>query len=286
MFQYAFGRSLSLKYNRNLIIDKSYFEHSNYPHFLHPYYDYKLDIYNTVNSFTSTKLSKYINVIGRKRIYYISNLFASIKYFDKHLPYYMNKYNFSFEKAKNKNKIFLYGHWQNFSIVDKYFDTLRNELLYPSRLSSQNQKYLRKITSQNSISVSFRRKDYITNPVFRKKYSELSMNYYKKSINYLNKVVDNPIYFLFSDDINWVKRNFKLDCTHIFVDTDGPVHEHQYLITQCKHNIIANSTFSWWGAYLNNNPDKVIIAPKRWYKNNENTGMVFYPEKWTLLDDI
>lgn len=95
--------------------------------------------------------------------------------------------------------------------------------------------------------------------------------------------VENPHFYIFSDEIDWVKNNFQFYDEHTFVDLNNEENnfEDLRLMSNCKHNIIANSSFSWWGAWLNANIDKIVIAPKRWFIN-QNTDIV--PECWVKID--
>ena len=93
----------------------------------------------------------------------------------------------------------------------------------------------------------------------------LPFDYYDKAIKFLTDNIKNPAFYIFSDDIEWVKNNFKIDFPSVYIqnalDKD---YEDMRLMSQCKHHIIANSTFSWWGAWLDTNPDKIVIAPERY----------------------
>jgi hypothetical protein len=111
------------------------------------------------------------------------------------------------------------------------------------------------------------------------------LDYYRKALRLLNERVDQPEIFIFSDDIAWVKANLDIDLPCLFVDHNMGMESYNdmRLMSLCQHHIIANSSFSWWGAWLNPNPDKVVIAPQRWFANaNKNVDDLF-PEGWVLL---
>ncbi|KAA6316252.1 O-antigen biosynthesis glycosyltransferase WbnK [termite gut metagenome] len=98
------------------------------------------------------------------------------------------------------------------------------------------------------------------------------------------KKVHNPIFFIFSDDINWVKKDFPLhDATYIDWNLNQDSWQDMFLMSRCCHNIIANSSFSWWAAWLNSNKNKIIIAPERWFRDMETPNI--HPEKseWILI---
>ena len=156
-------------------------------------------------------------------------------------------------------------------------------------LSDETQAWKRKIDDTNSVAIHIRRGDYLSNTHFH----NLSMNHYLDAIQYINERVDKPVYFVFTDDLDFVKAQFShLQAIH-FVDSNNNKQnsystygdmEDLFLMSRCKHNIIANSTFSWWGAWLNSNPEKIVIAPKKWY-DNKNAQYSYekgklIPENW------
>ena len=283
MFQYAFGKALSLKYNRKLFIDKSYFDEENYPYDLHPdHYPYKLDLYNIHDEFISNTISKYQKLISQKRLYKLSNPLANI--FAKKLPVYLNKRNFTFDNLEKTNYAFLDGYWQG----DEMKEYFREEILKSFTLKNSSEitnQVISEINTSNSVSIHFRKGDYLSNPKFYSVFAECSVDYYKKAMNKINETVDNPKYFIFSDNINWVKQNLHITDDMSIIEDDIIDHEQQYLMTQCKHNIIANSSFSWWGAWLNKYDNKIVIGPQNWFKNIERSNDVYYPINWSIINN-
>ena len=122
-----------------------------------------------------------------------------------------------------------------------------------------------------SCSIHIRRGDYVTSKASNKVHGVLNMNYYKNAIKLLEKNFSNDIhFFLFSDDIEWVVDNLKIkNSTFIINGLKSDPHEDIYLMSLCDHNIIANSSFSWWGAWLNTNPEKMVVCPQRWFLNKK-----------------
>lgn len=182
---------------------------------------------------------------------------------------------------KRENCMFC-GTWQS----PKYFTHARQEVLQTftfreSMISSYSADILQKINNLNSVSLHIRRGDYLSG-----KYDGLllccQLDYYKRAILYMETHLQNPVFFCFSDDIEYVRQNFKGD-NFVFVDGNQGDNSWQdmFLMSRCRHNIIANSTFSWWGAYLNLNPDKIVIAPKKWWYYFEQDDVV--PDEWLRL---
>jgi hypothetical protein len=139
------------------------------------------------------------------------------------------------------------------------------------------------IKNKNSVAIHIRRGDYLNNPKARYFHGILGEDYYKKSISYIKKRVNNPFYFIFSDDVELVKKTFFFfnKKNYIFIDTKSSIDD-LHLMSNCKHFIIANSTFSWWGAWLSKNKHKIICAPKRWVRAKISTPDII-PESWIKI---
>ena len=111
----------------------------------------------------------------------------------------------------------------------------------------------------------------------------MPIEYYKKAIRYVEKNIKNPVFFVFSDDLEWASENLKLsNANFVNINSVGNPEMDLVLMSKCNHNIIANSTFSWWGAYLNQNPKKIVIAPKKWMSTFDNLDDL-YPENWLRI---
>jgi hypothetical protein len=143
-------------------------------------------------------------------------------------------------------------------------------------------KLINDIINCNSVSIHVRRGDYLTVKKNENIFYSCDKEYYINSIRYMKKKLKNPVFFIFSDDENWIKANFIGDEFNIV--TGNTPSEDMYLMSICKHNIIANSTFSWWGAWLNNSTNKIIIAPHNWYKGTLNSSIkTLIPNSWVLM---
>jgi len=171
--------------------------------------------------------------------------------------------------------------------TEKYFKNIRHELLsdltIKASLNVANQDMLDKILSEkNATSLHIRRGDYLW---FPEKHNILPLDYYKKAVKYIANKVSSPHFFIFSDDVNWVLANLKLNHPYTVVNinnktTDGYLDLN--LMRFCQHNIIANSTFSWWGAWMNDNKDKIVIAPSVWVSSKADVSDIV-PDEWVRL---
>lgn len=135
---------------------------------------------------------------------------------------------------------------------------------------------------QNSVSIHIRRGDFFI-PKNIKEYGNICTDeYYRKAVHIIEKNIPNPEYFIFSDDINWVQENLKLpQGTYVDWNKDLDSWQDMFLMSECKHNIIANSSFSWWGAWLNKFEKKIVIAPSKWFNTKATPNI--HPVSWTII---
>jgi hypothetical protein len=179
---------------------------------------------------------------------------------------------------------YLFGYWQS----EKYFReearTIRADFTFKPPLSRINDALARQIGRQNAISLHVRRGDYANNPKTTATHGLCSLDYYRSAIKYVTDRVEAPSFYIFSDDPAWVKENIRLDFPCHYVDNNKGAESYNdmRLMSMCKHHIIANSSFSWWGAWLNPNPEKIVVAPQKWFANNNDVSDLF-PREWTLL---
>ena len=185
-----------------------------------------------------------------------------------------------------KSKDFYFdGYWQS----EKYFIDHREALLdiftLSKEISHQSKAYLQGITKSNSISLHIMRGDYVSNESTNKIHGTCDVEYYQQAFSKIKETHDNAHFFVFSDDLDWAKDNlgFIDKITYIELAEDIPDHEEMFLMSQCNHNIIANSSFSWWGAWLNQHINKIIIAPKNWFRVDIHDTKDLTPADWTLI---
>lgn len=196
---------------------------------------------------------------------------------------YKEKEEFIFDKdIFNQQNSFFVGIWQ----VESYFKDLQEEILkeftFKEPKDSKNTGLIEKIKETESVSIHIRRGDYL-NPEWEKILGVIKgVQYYKNAIKYISRKIKNPVYFVFSDEIDWVKNNLKLtNCVFVDHNKGKLSYIDMYLMSLCKHNIIANSTFSWWAGWLNSNNDKIVIMPERWINGKSDEGI--FPESWVKI---
>jgi hypothetical protein len=183
------------------------------------------------------------------------------------------------------NNVLLDGYWQS----EKYFsdikDILHHDFSIKYNQSDENRKLGSLIQKTNSISLHVRRGDYVTNAKSNRILGTCGQQYYARSIDYICRYVENPHFFIFSDKPVWVRNNLRIDHSFTIVDCNDASRNYEdlRLMNMCKHNIIANSTFSWWGAWLNSNPDKIVCAPKSWLATPRYSCVDLVPNSWVRL---
>lgn len=184
-----------------------------------------------------------------------------------------------FYKSKNKNIIF-YGSYENYKYYEKNKEFIK-KIFKPkySRLNKNNEIY-EKITKNNSICVTIRRGDFM-NSTNKQNYYICNPQYFKKAINKMNELIEEPQYVVFSDDIEWCKKNMEFPLNTIYECGNDPIWEKIRMMYSCKHFIISNSTFSWWAQFLSENKEKIVIAPEKW--NNFEYCNLIYNDDWIKI---
>ena len=193
-----------------------------------------------------------------------------------------NSYKKMFKRAKRRNAIF-HIMPTNVKYLNKYRQELLEKFTLREKLDAKNQAMLEKIKShKNSVSIHIRRGDYLKINTF----NVLDINYYQEAMAKFAGMEDLH-FFVFSNDIPWVKENIKFTAPHTFVDINDELNGYKdmWLMKHCKHNIIANSTFSWWGAWLNENSDKIVVEPLCWSTGSCNKRKTQDPEDWEIIDN-
>lgn len=194
----------------------------------------------------------------------------------------------SFDKTvlKLRDNIVLEGYFVSYKYFEKYRDIIIEDFSLKSPLSKESLAILNEIVDCNSISVHIRRGDYVNNEIVSDLFGQCTIEYYARAVEYIAKYISDPHFFVFSDDITWVKENVKFNHLVTYVTCNGASNGHQdlRLMSKCKHNIIANSTFSWWGAWLNDNDKKIVVAPTPAFDKLDIKDSDFYPSSWILLE--
>ena len=190
------------------------------------------------------------------------------------------------KKILEKNVFVLDGYWTCEGYFKDISDIIRKDFTLKKELDKENKSMLKKIKNSNSVCIHIRRGERASDPWAKKMQEPCSLDYYDKSMKLISKKTKNPHFFTFSDDPKWVKENLKTKFPMTYVDFNNVkgVAKDLNLMKHCKHFIIAKSTVSWWGAWLSENKDKIIIAPERWFDNGRKEGDVI-PKEWIRVKE-
>lgn len=287
MFIYACARKLQAQTGMPIELNTFYMNKK------HPNYKFSLDMF---------KLNEAVSVVSEKRPPFYASIdsvffkvISKLPLISKHVKrlYYriLSSFNiFVWEdtsyipiklRTPFKN-IFIAGFWQD----PRYFSDVKCFLQDDFSLKDQTIKYdgelLGVIEKTESICVSIRRGDYLSNPVNRAKHFLCDETYFKSAVEQMCSNIADPTLIFFSDDISWVKENIHYDYPSYYENAQNSLPEKIILMTSCKHFILSNSSFSWWVEYLADAPHKKVIAPSRWYANNLRADL--YQDYWQLIE--
>ena len=281
LFQYATGRSVAHKKHTALKLDTSWFADQTTRHYALHHYQIETEeaspaeVERLIGGDLRGLRRKLFNFIQRRRLYYRRNVVKEkiTRRFDPNI-------------FRTKKDAYLIGYWQ----TNKYFkdieSSLRREFCLKDVVSGKNASMEEKIKRVDSVSLHVRRGDYVTNSRYQRKFGVCSLGYYQQAIELIAERIRVPQFFVFSDDKEWARENLKFSHPIAFVDHNSREEAHQdlRLMSLCKHHITANSTFSWWGAWLCEHPGKIVVTPARWFKQSDQKMHDLIPEGWQKID--
>ena len=279
MFQYAAGRALALTNNKQHLLDLNDF--SNYA--LH--HGFELNRVFNINFEASTP-SIVRNMLGWRGSRFVKKVLKRPQFswlkgkkfvVEPHFNYWPKFFDLT-------EDCYLSGYWQSERYFNAFENIIREDFTFRGSLSVKNAKLALKISQTQSVSLHVRRGDYISHAKTSQIMDVCSLDYYRQAIDYIAKHIINPVFYIFSDDIAWVQQNLSLNfpCTYIDHNRGNESYRDMQLMSLCQHHVIANSSFSWWGAWLNPNPKKLVVAPKAWFRNDTNdTDLI--PDEWVRL---
>lgn len=252
MFQYAFGRAKALKNHEEL---RLFFSRDK----------------------SSTPRNLLLENFNIK-----SKVIGSVTIKDRLFKITERQYTFSEDMYDIPNGYFV-GIWQSEKYFKDFAEEIRADFTLKNPLSVTAKAFEKTITENDSVSIHIRRGDYVSNPKTKEKHGLVPVGYYVKAILYIMERIPTKRFFIFSDDIEWVKDNLSSPPEAVFVSGNGLSEcEELILMSLCKHHIIANSTFSWWAAWLNQNKDEVVIAPKQWFASGADESDLI-PKNWIRM---
>lgn len=267
MFQYAFGRAQSIAARRRLRLDLSFFRGSRERRYELGDLQVRARPLGSlgqalVDRFTAPRYERW------KRLFPITELRESS--FHGALP-------------TSARPLYLRGYWQGEAFFRTAAAEIRAEFVSRTAPGPEAQELSLQIDAAQSVSVHVRRGDYVTNPLYREIHGPLALDYYESAVHAIEQRIPRPAFFVFSDDIDWVRANAAFPPNTVYWDRGHSAVEDLVLMSRCQHHIIANSTFSWWAAWLDASPAKVVVAPRRWYAQADREPPDLIPSTWIRL---
>ena len=304
MFQYATVRAFQMKYypNEKIILDFSEVYSKDNVGYREELSNFRVENFNC-GKMKLNFLQKTLNfnlLIIKFNVLMISKFNHSINYncsmykIEKKLQRIFNKFGlysfrlgyYQFKKTKAKNICF-YGTFESAKYFDDIKEQLQKEFTPKFDVIAKNVTLYQKIKNTNSVCVTIRRGDFVSNEGYKKDLYVCTPEYFAKAIEKIKKIVPDPTFFIFLYDVEWCRKNMKFPKNTYLESGTDPVWEKLRMMYTCKHFIISNSTFSWWAQYLSRNDKKVVIAPSRWgnqsYKKPDEL-IDIYQEDWILID--
>jgi len=280
LFQYAVARSLADRHGASLLLDTSGFE--NYP--LRRYELGELNIRADIaqpEDLLFFKRRQHMSWLGKTFDRMVSKFHPdgnSRIFNEKAFVYDQNIY-------QQIPPVYLSGYWQSERYFSDKADAIRVDLSLRRPLDQVCQVFIESIRKTNSVSLHVRRGDYVSNAVTARLHGTCSLDYYRAGVAHIASIIEDPHFFIFSDDMDWVAHNLPLTHMSTLVDVNGADRGimDMALMKACRHHIIANSSFSWWAGWLNPSPDKIVVAPRRWFNEANHDTSDLLPASWVQL---
>ncbi|HMK17654.1 MAG TPA: alpha-1,2-fucosyltransferase [Chitinophagaceae bacterium] len=272
MFQYAAGRTLAHLNKTFLKLDASSFEESKLRSF-------DLLCFNAQIGFATNQ-----EISTLKPAHNFEKAFQYLSPLKRRTYYREREFRFDEKVLQLGKNVYLKGYFQSENYFLPVKDIIKADFTFQNDIIKNIKEFSTSLINSNSVSVHIRRGDFKKDQTTADYHGTLSLDYYKSAIELIKSKIGNPAFFFFSDDIDWVKENLPIPGVTFVSKTITENHfEDLYLMSQCKHNIIANSSFSWWGAWLNTNPEKLVIAPKKWFKEGPKDTQDLLPAEWIKI---
>lgn len=280
MFQYAAGLSLARRHNTSLRLDINFLLDRSKRYYRHTHREYALNIFNISGSVaTDDEIGEH--VVPRKGNKYVYHLLIKLR--KQNRVYSESSLRSMDDFFQIPSSAYIQGLWQDVKYSEDIEFALRREFSFKETLPKSHHSIYSEIKRHEAVCVVFRRGDYVGHPIL----DLVGLDYYYKAVNIIAKRIKDPCLFVFSEDIEWCKKNFKPENIKVvFVDQEYTGPKAQYylmLMSECKHHIIPNSTYPWWGAWLCQNPEKIVIAPNIWYKGQPYERSKILMKDWISL---
>ncbi|MCB0506795.1 MAG: alpha-1,2-fucosyltransferase [Chitinophagales bacterium] len=276
LFQYAAARHLAYLNNSELFVDTTFLEEQIENTTLRPY---GLNAFNVSSTIADEKILK--NFRGPS-FSFDARMATKILSYGNLNKYKFDDYGFDEELLKQRGNYYIRGYFQSHKYFMAIEQIIRKELEIKQAFLPKDLDLINQIQNEHSVSIHIRRGDYIRNLASMEAHGLCSKDYYVKSIKHIKETLGEHLhFFIFTDDAAWVKKEMQWDINSTLIEKKSTIEDFYYM-QSCKHNIIANSTFSWWAAWLNKNEHKIVIMPKHWSNNVLSESADLVPKNWIL----
>lgn len=272
MFQYAIARSMALRNNDVFKLDTSFYAQQSLR-------NYDLGKFSIMEAIASAQEIRRLR--GRHETLRRAALSLGVT-LPRPRSYKAEKQITIFDEDiyRSSGDVYLDGFWQNESYFKEVRDVIIQDFSAREGISREAEKYKKSMEHCIGVSLHVRRGDYVFNTHTNSIHGLCSLDYYHQATEYMTSVLDGSVkFYVFSDDIPWCSQNLDFIENRVLVNDTMSSVDDLMLMKTCQHNIIANSSFSWWGAWLNDNPDKIVISPSAWVVLNPE-GLTWVPSDW------
>lgn len=281
MFQYAAGLALAKRNKSDIFVDISalrrYKKHNGYQ-------------FNKIFK-KSPRVISNLKLISILNFDYTNVLYGPImdpakKGLSNHrIVFYQQIHSFNQDFNTLVSPCYLSGYWQSEKYFSDFEDDIRQSFSFNTPCDSANKIIAKKISNFSAVSMHIRRGDYVTESHTNRIHGVLPLDYYYNAMEYIHSKIPEAHFFVFSDDPIWVRRkiNEKYSIHIVDINRGSQSYLDMYLMTLCNHHIIANSSFSWWGAFLGINKKKIVVAPKMWFNSHQPNNKDIYCNGWKVI---
>lgn len=285
MFQYALGRALALKYNQELRLDiwmQQYLATNGFLGYLSVFRPYQLDVFTI-----SASIASQSEVPWWLRCYKLGKFMPAIDGMRRRLIRYKGRelggaQTFTPAVLSYGPHVYFDGDWQSYKYFEQYAEVIRKDFTLKDIPPAHIQDVGKEMQTCESVCLHVRRGDYVGNAF----HGQMNNDYYAKGLAYINSKKKIEHVYVFSDDVVWCKENMKFEHPTTFVDATLAGEKqmgHFWLMQQCRNFVIANSSFSWWAAWLAAYSDKIVIAPKQWFSDFSIDTSDLIPQEWVRI---
>lgn len=277
MFQYAAARALAITTQQSLLLDVNDFSgyHLHQGYELHrvfavdtPFADHRT-VRQMLGSWRASRVAR--RVLRRSCARKLRGSHLAV---EPHFHYWPG-----FQSLNHD--CYLLGYWQSERYFSSVPDVIRKTFRFDEPPSGHNRALADEISAGQAVSLHVRRGDYVSDRKTSQIMAACTPAYYRSAIELIAKRVERPVFYVFSDDVMWAKQHLPTTHKLVFVEHNRGIESYRdmQLMSLCRHHVIANSSFSWWGAWLNHRPEKIVVAPRHWFQGPTDTSDLI-PAGW------